>query len=142
MILNPARLSPPEMVDFCGSCHRTWWDTVELGFTGIASVRFPAYRLERSRCWGNGDRRLTCVACHDPHRDLVNDASFYDSRCLACHVNGPGAKSDANHPGQACPKSTKQCVTCHMPKYELPGMHLKFTDHQIRVARPGDKLPG
>jgi hypothetical protein len=25
-IFNPARLSPVDSVDFCGSCHRTWAD--------------------------------------------------------------------------------------------------------------------
>jgi hypothetical protein len=142
MIFNPARLSPADSLDFCGACHRTWWDTMALGFTGISTVRFPVYRLERSRCWGTGDRRLTCVACHDPHQDVVHDPSFYDSRCLACHVKGSAAKPAADHPGAACSKSTKQCITCHMPKYELPDMHLLFTDHQIRIVRKGEKFPG
>jgi hypothetical protein len=142
LIFNPAHLSPSDSVDFCGSCHRTWWDTMALGFTGIMTVRFPVYRLERSRCWGTGDRRVTCVACHDPHQELVHDAAYYDSRCLSCHVNGEGAKPTADHPGMACPKNTKMCVTCHMPKYELPEFHLQFTDHQIRIVRKGEKFPG
>jgi hypothetical protein len=28
-----------------------------------------------------------------------------------------------------------------MPKVELPGAHYKFTDHRIRIARPGDPYP-
>jgi hypothetical protein len=28
-----------------------------------------------------------------------------------------------------------------MPKIELPGSHAKFTDHQIRVVRPGAGYP-
>jgi hypothetical protein len=28
-----------------------------------------------------------------------------------------------------------------MPKVELPEMHFKFTDHWIRIARPGDPVP-
>jgi formate-dependent nitrite reductase cytochrome c552 subunit len=34
------------------------------------------------------------------------------------------------------------CVTCHMPKLELPGAHHKFSDHRIRVVRPGKSYPG
>jgi formate-dependent nitrite reductase cytochrome c552 subunit len=33
------------------------------------------------------------------------------------------------------------CVTCHMPKIELPGAHARFTDHQIRIARAGEPYP-
>jgi hypothetical protein len=28
-----------------------------------------------------------------------------------------------------------------MPKTSLPGGHLKFTDHEIRIVRPGEKYP-
>jgi hypothetical protein len=41
----------------------------------------------------------------------------------------------------ACPVSGKDCVTCHMPKYDIPGMHYKFTDHWIRVAKAGEPYP-
>jgi formate-dependent nitrite reductase cytochrome c552 subunit len=41
----------------------------------------------------------------------------------------------------ACPVSTKKCVTCHMPKVELPGMHASFTDHWIRIAKPNEPAP-
>lgn len=141
-IFNPGRLDPVDSVDFCGACHRTWQDVVMSGFvkTGVFNVRFAPYRLENSRCWGKGDARLTCLACHDPHKPLVTDAAAYDSACLRCHVLR-GAKKIANHPGAACPVATAKCVTCHMPKYEPPGLHYKFTDHWIRVVRPGKSYP-
>jgi len=28
-----------------------------------------------------------------------------------------------------------------MPKYEPPGLHYRFTDHWIRVVRPGKSYP-
>jgi hypothetical protein len=28
-----------------------------------------------------------------------------------------------------------------MPKYQVPQMHGKFTDHDIRIVRPGDPYP-
>lgn len=140
-IFNPARLTPTESVDFCGSCHSTWWDTELMGATGLATVRFPAYRLEKSRCWGNGDARLTCVACHNPHQPLVHEAAAYDHNCLACHSPATGVGKTAAEQARVCPVSTKDCVTCHMPKYELPEMHAKFTDHNIRVVRAGAGFP-
>jgi hypothetical protein len=53
----------------------------------------------------------------------------------------PGLKITREHPGAACPVSTSKCVSCHMPKYELPGFHGKFTDHWIRIAKPGTAFP-
>ncbi len=141
MILNPGHLSPVDSVDFCGSCHRTWWDITLAGGTGLKSLRFPPYRLENSRCWGKGDQRLTCVACHDPHRPLDHDDASYDRRCLSCHVNAVGAKPTVDHQGTACPTAKKDCVSCHMSKYQVTDIPVKFTDHQIRVVRPNEPIP-
>lgn len=140
-IFNPSRLQPVALVDFCGACHRTSNDVYEMGATGITNVRFQPYRLENSRCWGNGDPRLTCIACHDPHQPLVDDAAAYDEKCLACHVVTPAKNATRDRPGKACPVGRKDCVTCHMPRVFVPSMHAPFTDHRIRIARPGTPYP-
>jgi Cytochrome c554 and c-prime len=141
-IFNPGRLDPVASVDFFGACHRTWQDVVKSGGVGIGvlNVRFAPYRLENSRCWMKGDARITCIACHDPHRRLVTDATWYDPVCLRCHVLW-SAKETPDHPGAACPVAETKCITCHMPKYEPPGFHSAFRDHWIRVARPGPSYP-
>ena len=141
LVLNPGSLRPGDSVDFCGSCHGTWWDVKLTHMVGIANVRAQAYRLLSSRCWGNGDARLTCIACHNPHEPLSKDAGQYDSKCLACHVASPTAKAEKDHPGAACPVATKDCITCHMPTIEIPDMHTGFRDHLIRVVRPGARIP-
>lgn len=133
-ILNPRGLNAADSVDFCGACHATFWDVKLADERGIAALRSQPYRLQSSRCWSQGDARLTCVACHDPHQPLVRDAASYDARCLSCHV-AAGATPTAAHPGRACKTGTANCSSCHMPKYEVPGMHFKFTDHFIRVVR-------
>jgi hypothetical protein len=130
-ILDPARLSPADRVDFCGACHATFWDVKLAGEKGIAALRSQPNRLQSSRCWGEGDARITCTACHDPHRPLVREAAAYDPRCLACHVQA-GSSPTREHPGRACPVGKEGCVTCHMPKYEVAEMHSSFTDHRIR----------
>jgi hypothetical protein len=141
-IVNPARLTPAESVDFCGACHRTRQDVVADGPTriGTLNVRFAPYRLENSQCWKKGDARITCITCHDPHRPLSLDPASYDSRCLQCHLAAGATKSD-DHPGTACPVGVQLCVTCHMPKFRNSAMHTTFTDHWIRIAPPGAPLP-
>jgi hypothetical protein len=134
-MLNPAKLRPEASVDFCGSCHATFWDIAFDGVKGIAALRSQPYRLQSSRCWTAGppgDARLTCIACHDPHRPLVTEPREYDNRCLSCHVTS-GTHPTSERAGRACPVGTSRCVGCHMPKYEVPDMHHEFTDHLIRV---------
>jgi len=140
-IFNPRGLNPTALVDFCGACHRTWSDVYEMGATGVANARFQPYRLENSRCWGEGDARLACATCHDPHQQLVHDEATYDEKCLACHVTAPAKKDRRDHPGNACPVENKNCVACHMPKVMVPVMHAPFTDHRIRIVRPGAPYP-
>src|SRR6266850_8000725 len=75
-IFNPRGLNPTALVDFCGACHRTWNDVYEMEATGVANARFQPYRLESSRCWGEGDARLACTTCHDSHQQLVHDEAI------------------------------------------------------------------
>jgi Cytochrome c554 and c-prime len=139
-IFNPARLAPYQLANFCGSCHRTSEEIERMQLFGIPNVRFQPYRLQLSACWNGTDPRISCLACHDPHKPLVTKAEFYDSKCLACHLEKGGPKCP-DHPGKACPVSTQNCITCHMPRYALPGAHFKFIDHDIRVVRPGEPYP-
>lgn len=142
-ILNPARLNPVDSVDFCGACHRTSMDVVSSPEAyGPINVRFQPYRLEKSRCWGTqGDSRLTCIVCHDPHKPLDRNEGSYDVRCLSCH-DFQGSESLGATPSRAvCPKARTNCTTCHMPKVDVPGMHAKFTDHFIRIVRAGESYP-
>lgn len=141
LIFSPGSLSPGDSVDFCGSCHGTWQDAKLAHVTGVANVRVQAYRLMSSRCWGDGDARLTCIACHNPHEPLSKNAGGYDSKCLACHAASPAAKPTKDHPGATCPVASKDCITCHMPKIDIPDMHTGFADHLIRVVRPGAPIP-
>jgi hypothetical protein len=143
-IMDLEKLSPVDSVDFCGACHRTYSDAVLQGLAGmgVINVRLQPYRLEKSKCWGKGDARITCVACHDPHVEIVRGPEAYDSKCLRCHSAGPDARPSADHPGRACPVASKNCVTCHMPKIDVPGTHTTFTDHMIRIVRPGAPYPG
>ncbi len=147
-IVNPARLSPSESVEFCGACHRTWQDVVADSPVriGTLNVRFQPYRLENSKCWQGGDARITCVGCHDPHKPLVKDPAAYDANCLQCHLAAGSAKKATDGSKEidrrtACSIGVKLCVTCHMPRFKNPAIHATFTDHWIRIAAPGAALP-
>lgn len=128
--------------NFCGRCHGTFDDVMSKGAIGLLTVRFQPYRLQNSKCFSSRDKRISCLACHDPHQPVDRDQSFYDSKCLACHkASRASARSSALQP-KTCPVATEKCVSCHMPKVELPAAHAVFTDHQIRIVRAGDPFPG
>lgn len=123
--------STEQISAFCGQCHRTWEDIASSGQLGVTNVRFQPYRLTNSRCYDTTDRRISCVACHDPHQEINRSAGSYDSKCQACHAGG-------NVSAKVCKVSTSQCITCHMPKVEIPGSHHQFFDHEIRVVKANE----
>ena len=127
-----ARLTTEEQSDFCGECHRTWAEISLKGPRGIQNVRFQPYRLAGSKCYDATDARIRCTACHDPHAPLETNEANYDARCLACH---------AQRSTNACPIAKKLCVSCHMPKLDLPGAHKSFTDHRIRIVKANESYP-
>ena len=154
-IFNPKVLDPDALSqEFCGACHRSA-DTVgmmpDLG--GINNVRFQPYRISLSRGHNSNDRHFACTACHDPHVELNRATASYDSKCTDCHAPAPssepltsqkeaqGGQSTRSPAAKPCPVRSEDCVSCHMPKVELPGAHFKFTDHRIRIARPGQSYP-
>ena len=128
-------LSAEQTSNFCGRCHRTWVEILMQEDHSINNIRFQPYRLWGSRCYDPDDARISCLACHDPHTEASAQPADYDAKCQACHGGG---KVDA----KACPVSKNNCVTCHMPKIELPGAHFKFSDHRIRIVKPNEPYPG
>lgn len=146
-IFNPEKLTPEESVDFCGACHGSYWDISLSGAIGANTARFQPFRLEESKCWNKSDPRLTCIACHDPHKQVDSVAADYDHVCLSCHLTKMNAAQsvslhpDKTHPGPACPVAVENCTTCHMPEVYVPVMHRSFPDHRIRIARDGEPFP-
>jgi len=136
------KLSSEDISNFCGQCHRTWEAVLRGHFDGEINVRFQPYRLANSKCFDGSDPRISCLACHDPHQDVVRQDSIYDAKCLNCHASSNQSVAVTGRTvAHACPVARANCVSCHMPKVNLPGGHAAFTDHEIRVVRPGEPYP-
>lgn len=142
-IFNPGKLNAIQLSqEFCGRCHRSFDQVMGVpGQFGINNIRFQPYRIFNSRGHNKLDARISCVACHDPHRPLERESSYYDAKCLQCHLSGADDTKTASRAAAACKTGKRDCTGCHMPKVEIPGMHFKFTDHWIRVVRLNDKVP-
>ncbi|MCC7154271.1 MAG: cytochrome c3 family protein [Bryobacterales bacterium] len=128
-----------EISDVCGKCHRTWAEISVHGPKTIANVRFQPYRIALSRCYDAVDRRISCTACHNPHnRHGGSAAAISDRVCQTCHEP---STADTRASARLCKTGQSGCAGCHMPKYEIPGSHHEFTDHFIRIAKPGEPYP-
>ena len=127
-------MSAEETSNFCGQCHRTWQEIAGAGTLGVVNVRFQPYRLTNSKCYNVDDSRIGCLGCHDPHQELDRMDSNYDLKCQSCHRGG-------NSVTRVCKVSQRNCVSCHMPKIEIPGSHHRFTDHEIRIVRVNERYP-
>jgi cytochrome c-type biogenesis protein CcmH/NrfG len=73
---------------------------------------------------------------------VSREAEAYDARRAACHARfnapAPGVSTEPAAHAPPCKVATKDCINCHLPKYEIRVSHYSFTDHRIRVVKPGD----
>jgi Cytochrome c554 and c-prime len=136
------KLTSEDLSNFCGQCHRSWEAVIRSPWRGEINVRFQPYRLAISKCFKGTDPRISCITCHDPHKELVADTASYDAKCLACHVT-KGAAADAINKtiAKACPIATNNCASCHMPEVKMPNGLTSFHDHRIRIVKPGMPYP-
>jgi hypothetical protein len=128
---TPAQLTAPSMNRFCGQCHRTD-DESGKELTDLRDPRNAKdepLRLAASACFLRSNGRLNCLSCHDPHRELNQNASSYDAGCKGCHANAQHRQ----------PVAGTACVTCHMPA--IPdGPNLHFANHRIAVYARGNPV--
>jgi hypothetical protein len=140
-IAQPRLASAAQIVRLCGQCHQPPRGAA-LAPNDPTIVRQQSLTMPRSRCYTESEGGLSCITCHNPHRDAETEATHYEAKCLACHGTTLSAK-DSRTQGRAaaCPvNASSDCVSCHMPKVENPHEHTWFTDHHIRIHR--DVRPG
>jgi tetratricopeptide (TPR) repeat protein len=146
-IVNPSRASPGlASKKLCLDCHVLSNEFDESDPENPGWVRSQGIGWMRSRCNTESGGAFGCVTCHDPHqRASAMSAAEYDLSCLSCHS---GTKSDVARPAvvsrgrsvprtdsRACPVNPSQgCTACHMPRVRLDALHMKLTDHNIRVV--------
>jgi hypothetical protein len=123
-IAQPRLASADQILKLCGQCHQPVRGQTLLD-SDPTLVRQQTLTMPRSRCSTSGT--LSCITCHNPHRDAETSPAYYESKCLECH-SAAGST--------ACPiDASRGCIACHMPKVENPAEHAAFTDHHIRVHR-------
>jgi tetratricopeptide (TPR) repeat protein len=131
----------------CAQCHVVGSRAeIEKEPDNAMYVRSSGATLPFSRCYTESDGGMSCLTCHNPHRDAEKSAAFYESKCLSCHSQQQSTSTAKTRTSQqtarapstgrrtTCPVNpTKGCLDCHMPKIPVPVLHTSMTDHYIRV---------
>jgi tetratricopeptide (TPR) repeat protein len=156
-ISRPSKARAADINGICARCHGfTRRDEPAASRTDPAWYRFQSETLTWSLCYTESDGKLSCVTCHDPHRNAETATAKNEAKCLSCHAAGPVSVAipasraahsiPARRPGSSqgeqppkdvmtpCPVNpAKGCIDCHMPRNWQQDSHSFKTDHFIRV---------
>jgi predicted CXXCH cytochrome family protein len=111
----------------CNQCHRPMGNA-EVVATDPQLPRLQGTALALSACFTKSKGRLSCLTCHDPHRNAEATTRVqYNAICMSCHV--PSVQT------VACKVQPQgDCVPCHMPTQVVPLPNSpKFPTHWIKV---------
>jgi hypothetical protein len=135
-IARPRLASASQIMGLCGQCHKA---PASASPDKLNFIRFQAPTFVQSRCYTESGS-MSCVTCHNPHRDAGRNPAEYEAICLRCHPGGGGRAGEGGRETlstktwSACPVNPKSdCLRCHMPRVEGAVPRAVFTDHHIRV---------
>jgi len=129
---SAAKSWPDAMAELrtCGRCHRLPESIKKSELVRESRIlpRFQPAGLMQSPCFQKSDGAMRCTTCHDPHEKVSKETTRYERLCMDCHQTQTVA---------ACPKSSNNCIECHMPPISLEGV-ASFHDHWIRIRDEKD----
>jgi predicted CXXCH cytochrome family protein len=137
-IAQPRLVEASRVVALCAQCHQS---PKSVSTSSASAIRFQAPTLIRSRCYTESGS-LSCVTCHNPHRNASRNPADYETVCLQCHQSAgspPGPTNAQRSPARvwsSCPINPRRdCLNCHMPRVADAVPRTVFTDHEIRIRR-------
>lgn len=129
-IVNPAKLSRQLSIDVCALCHSGRLQKTQPSFQFIAGDTLANYfainataqnasmidvhgnqlgLLQASKCF-QLSKTMTCVTCHDAHKNETGNIELFSQRCMNCHT-----EQHKTIAGISNNNLIKNCIDCHMP---------------------------
>ena len=65
--------------------------------------------LQASKCF-QLSKTMTCITCHDPHKNEREKTELFSQRCMSCHT-----EQHKTIAGISNNNLIKNCIDCHMP---------------------------
>ena len=150
-ILNPANFSRLQSLDLCRLCHGGALTKSKPSFSfqagdklfdffqqdtakpvGEMDVHGNQYGLlAASKCFKNSE--MTCLSCHDGHKNESTEAVQFYSKCETCH------KTASHNTCSIAPSVTKtflenNCINCHMPEQASKAIMVIRKDESIPTS--------
>ena len=132
-IRNPGLLPAREQVIFCSQCHRQPVfidvDPEQVLTRDSGLARHAGASLMLSKCFWQSppESTISCIQCHDPHRNVDPEVDPYQKTCLRCHDSPAEAHRYENV------TSASNCIPCHMRTEQQGFQGVSYTDHWIRI---------
>ncbi len=146
------KATPDAINTLCGACHRTIANAESSDpHTEMNLSRFQGVALSRSRCYQKSGT-LSCLTCHDSHRNADTNLAHNDAICLTCHSGDRKGDKEKRRQGEeethspttnhqppttnaVCPVNPRTgCTGCHMPQQTIADIpHVRYTNHWIKV---------
>jgi hypothetical protein len=129
-IVNPAHFSKTLTMDLCNLCHSGRLQKTKPSFEFIAGDTLSDYfkidtlkqnissidvhgnqygLLAASKCF-KMSKTMTCLTCHDVHKNERDKMEIFSARCISCHT-----QQHKTINGLSDVQLVKNCVDCHMP---------------------------
>jgi len=129
----------------CAKCHTVLFSRYPYTWEGQARRHEPGGSTinsgeARDFLLGDCNTQLSCVHCHDPHREDPKRAldalegSKGDELCASCHEQLRGAAALRAHTHHAADSAGSHCLNCHMPRKNL-GLAYELTRYH-RIGSP------
>jgi hypothetical protein len=135
--------TPAKLNDLCGKCHAPFKTPNGLSPSTEETHRFQPLGITKSACFIKSGGALSCVTCHDPHKDASTDKQSYEVVCLSCHSKPlqPAAPTVSKvFKSKPCPVNAKtDCISCHMPPRRIfrdSDVPTRLADHLIKIYEP------
>ncbi|HET9934639.1 MAG TPA: cytochrome c3 family protein, partial [Polyangiaceae bacterium] len=131
----------------CAKCHTVLFSRYPYTWEGGRRRNNPGGSTinsgeARDFLLGGCREQLSCVACHDPHReDKKADLEALagprgDAICTRCHTGLAGSDAVRAHTHHAPETAGSRCINCHMPRKNM-GLAYELTRYH-RIGSPND----
>jgi hypothetical protein len=129
-IVNPSRLSKALNMDLCNLCHSGRLQKTKPSFEFVAGDTLSEYfkidsltqsvsnidvhgnqygLLAASKCF-KISKTMTCLTCHDVHKNERGKMEIFSERCMTCHT-----EKHKTIDGLSNVQMSSNCIDCHMP---------------------------